>query len=95
VDRVGLCDHFFELGGQSLVATRVMSRIRRELDIDVPLRKIFQAPVFEDFVASVLEEYAATLEADDLESILDEIESLELVTDRTATRPLIEYGSTT
>jgi amino acid adenylation domain-containing protein len=44
-DTVGRNDNFFELGGHSLLATQVMSRLRDELDFEVPLRAMFEAPV--------------------------------------------------
>ncbi|MFC5056952.1 amino acid adenylation domain-containing protein, partial [Saccharothrix xinjiangensis] len=40
---VGVHDEFFELGGDSLTATRLVSRIRGELDVDVALRDVFSA----------------------------------------------------
>ncbi|HVB27458.1 MAG TPA: amino acid adenylation domain-containing protein, partial [Mycobacteriales bacterium] len=44
LDRVGVHDNFFEIGGHSLFATQVASRIRAALAIEVPLRLLFQAP---------------------------------------------------
>src|SRR5262249_31239633 len=40
VERVGVADNFFALGGHSLKATQAVSRIHRELSIDIPLREI-------------------------------------------------------
>ncbi|HSG38221.1 MAG TPA: condensation domain-containing protein, partial [Thermoanaerobaculia bacterium] len=42
--RVGLHDSFFELGGQSLLATRVVSRLRGVLGVELPVRRLFEAP---------------------------------------------------
>ncbi|MFI5719154.1 amino acid adenylation domain-containing protein [Nocardia sp. NPDC051750] len=41
---VGADDDFFELGGNSLVATRVAARIGAALDANVPVSMIFDAP---------------------------------------------------
>lgn len=42
LDRVGTSDNFFELGGHSLKATALISRIHRELNVEVPLREVFE-----------------------------------------------------
>ncbi len=40
-DNIGIKDDFFELGGHSLLATRVVSLIRKELNIEVAIQDIF------------------------------------------------------
>jgi len=44
VDRVGLHDSFFELGGNSISATKVVSTLRETFQLDLPLRTILEEP---------------------------------------------------
>ncbi len=44
VKQIGVFDHFFQLGGHSLSAMRLITRIKSKLQIDLPLRIIFIEP---------------------------------------------------
>lgn len=44
LDDVGVDENFFDVGGHSLLAVRVMSRVRTALGVDVSLRTMFDQP---------------------------------------------------
>jgi acyl-coenzyme A synthetase/AMP-(fatty) acid ligase len=44
VKQVGIHDNFFDLGGQSLLGTQLVSRVRDILKLEVPWRSLFEAP---------------------------------------------------
>jgi hypothetical protein len=43
-DKIGIDDDFFNLGGDSLIGTKLFSRIRDKLDIEMDLSSIFDHP---------------------------------------------------
>jgi len=57
-DDLGMTDDFFEAGGHSLVATRVMTRLRERAGVALPLRVLFQHPTAEALAAALRAERA-------------------------------------
>ncbi len=49
-DSIGIHHNFFELGGQSLSAIRLMGIVNQELNIRIPLSLIFENPTIYEFV---------------------------------------------
>ena len=44
VEQVSIDDNFFELGGHSLLATQLISRVREEFKLELPLSSLFEYP---------------------------------------------------
>jgi acyl carrier protein len=52
-DAVGIDRSFFELGGHSLRATALVSRMKKEFDIDIPLREVFILPTVQQMAEHI------------------------------------------
>ncbi|WP_297622018.1 non-ribosomal peptide synthetase [Nocardia sp.] len=54
VERIGLDDNFFALGGNSLLATRVASLLSAALDTRIPGRMMFETPTVVELAAAAM-----------------------------------------
>ncbi|RME97749.1 MAG: hypothetical protein D6772_10010, partial [Bacteroidetes bacterium] len=64
-DRIGIDDNFLELGGTSLTAIRLTTRLNEMLELDLPLSLVFQAPTIRAYaleVEKILEKLLAGFE---------------------------------
>ncbi|PAX59718.1 non-ribosomal peptide synthetase [Brunnivagina elsteri] len=53
LDRVGIRDNFFEMGGHSLLAAQLIARIRQVFAVDLPMRTLFEASTTAELVERV------------------------------------------
>jgi acyl carrier protein len=87
-ERVGITENFFALGGDSLLATQVTSRIRDAFGIELPLPAIFREPTIAALGQTVdralVEQLASDATTDELLKRLDDL------TDEEAERLLME-----
>ena len=92
VEKVGLHDNFFERGGHSLAATRVVSQVIKQFQIEVPLQSLFQSPTVAEMAAVIAEHQGKKLGEKDFARMIDELESL---SDQEAQRLLADANGTT
>ncbi|MFE6829172.1 phosphopantetheine-binding protein, partial [Streptomyces sp. NPDC057690] len=67
---VGIEDSFFDLGGDSLLAMRVMARVRRAFGVDLRVGALLEAPSVAELAVAVVEALLSEADPDQLESLL-------------------------
>ncbi|HMB55456.1 MAG TPA: condensation domain-containing protein, partial [Thermoanaerobaculia bacterium] len=63
-ERIGAADDFLELGGDSLLAARVATRLRDELATEVPVSALFETPTVALLAAALHDEAESEAEAE-------------------------------
>jgi amino acid adenylation domain-containing protein len=76
LEQIGVEDNFFDLGGHSLMATQVISRVREALDVELPLRAFFETPTVASLAMVIVQSRSENSDDKTLEDILREIEEL-------------------
>ncbi|HEX6038128.1 amino acid adenylation domain-containing protein, partial [Longimicrobium sp.] len=75
VERVGVHDHFFDLGGYSLLAVQVASRVQQAFGVSLPLHTLFQATTIEALSVRIAQAQLEAQPQDELLRLLAELES--------------------
>jgi FkbH-like protein len=74
---VGIHDNFFDLGGHSLLAVQLVSRLHKELNVDLPLEAVYTGTLTVAELARSIETFqSAPVEDPEYQALLAEIEGL-------------------
>lgn len=75
IEAIGLQDNFFQLGGDSILATQISNRVRESMDVDLPFLIFFQKPTLINMAVTITQLQVEIIEDDEIEAILSELES--------------------
>jgi acyl carrier protein len=76
VERVGIGENFFDLGGDSVSAMRAVVRMEKELELDLSVSCLFNNPTIELLAVALGEMKASAHGEEDLLRMLDEIDAM-------------------
>ncbi len=85
LDQVGIRDNFFDLGGHSLAASRVLSRVIQTFQLELPVKALFDAPTVAEMAAIITQNQAKRVNDTELAHLLREVEAM---TDEAAQKQL-------
>ena len=76
-DRIGVKDNFFKLGGHSLMAVRLISRVHARFGVELQLRDIFTSTTIERVAQLVEKALLTRLSPDKLDELLNQQETFD------------------
>jgi len=76
LQEIGVNDNFFDLGGHSLAATRVVTQVIKKFKLEMPLHALFAAPTVAEMAAVITASQGKKIGEANLERMLAELESL-------------------
>ena len=76
IEKVGIEDDFFELGGASVVATQIVSRLRQMFQMDLPAILLFETPTISKLARYMIEHEARPGLTEKTATLLKRIEGM-------------------
>ncbi|MBD2410049.1 non-ribosomal peptide synthetase [Nostoc calcicola FACHB-389] len=56
LEHIGIDDNFFQLGGHSLIATQILSRIRDVFQVELSFKQLFENPTIDDLIKVIFQQ---------------------------------------
>ena len=88
ISTIGIYDDFFDLGGNSLMATQLVSELRETFQVELPLRDLFDDPTISG-VCKVIEKERAEASSTEVSKVAEALKQIESLSDEEA-RKLLE-----
>lgn len=73
LDKVGIYDDFFALGGHSLNANQVLARVRELFEVELPVPSLFESPTIAGLAQAIARELMAETDAATLAEVMSEL----------------------
>jgi acyl carrier protein len=73
---IGIDDNFFDLGGHSLAASRVISRVIQTFQMELPVKALFDAPTVAEMAAIITQNQTMRASDAELAQMLGEVEAM-------------------
>jgi amino acid adenylation domain-containing protein len=76
LDDVGIYDNFFDLGGDSLAASRVIARVVQSRQLELPIKALFDTPTVAEMAAIITQNQTKRASDAELAQMLREVEAM-------------------
>jgi amino acid adenylation domain-containing protein len=76
IDQIGVHDDFFDLGGHSLAATRIVAQVIRAFEVNVPMKALFDAPSIAEMAGIITVNQISALNDSEVSEMLRRLEEI-------------------
>jgi len=77
LEKVGINESFFDIGGHSLMAMQLVSRVRTRFGVELPLYDFYAAPTIQNLAELIEEEILANADSNQIDELLDRLEKFD------------------
>ena len=89
IEPIGIYDDFFDLGGNSLMGTQLISQLRETFQVELPLRSLFEDPTISG-VSKIISAGQEEAESGDMSKIADMLDQMENMSEEEVAKMLKE-----
>ncbi|MCP5063932.1 MAG: SDR family NAD(P)-dependent oxidoreductase, partial [Ignavibacteriae bacterium] len=87
IEKIGINDNFFDLGGDSLIGTQLVSRMRKIFSVDIPIKAIFENATIKG-IAELIEKEKNNGSVDEAKKLSNVLDLLDNISDEAAAKLL-------